>query len=216
MVSIRNSCPESCLFRQINPQTSRRLRGAAFVPDDGPLGTEEFTRTPTAPDVSRDRKRGTSRLIGRNPARHPIIEHGWMPCLRASSMKGVKSLGEPCNLKACRPTVVPASGLTCGRPGRSFSRTGAISDEAVECWAAGLPEAPTLHLISLLGTKKDGKSEYSYYSFAAAMNTPESPHFKLGLIGASGRRGTVFTNTRQRMPAQTHFLRQTLTPSGRS
>lgn len=89
----------------------------------------------------------------------------------------MSSLGEPCNLRKCRSLGAPSAGVlfTCGRPGRSLGRTNPVSDEIVDCWVAGLPEAKTLHLLSLLGTKVDGKSEYRFYSFRGSHEHSTKP-----------------------------------------
>ena len=43
---------------------------------------------------------------------------------------------------------------------------------------AGLPDADPLHIVSLLGRKKDGYSEFSYYPFYSMMETDKSPTFQ--------------------------------------
>lgn len=66
----------------------------------------------------------------------------------------------------------PARFWTCARPGRTAdpkSRSRSVSDYDVSCWLLGvraLGEAarPTT-LISLLGEKEGGRSEFSFYSF---------------------------------------------------
>lgn len=92
----------------------------------------------------------------------------------------MKSIGEPCNLRRCKAVGTPHPGLlfTCGRPGRSLGRTGDVSDEVVDCWVAGLPEANTLHLVSLLGTKEDGSTEYCFYSFRGSHEHSAKPNFQ--------------------------------------
>jgi len=40
-----------------------------------------------------------------------------------------------------------------------------VSDEFVHSWVANLPGETCIALVSLLGTKTDGTSEYSFYSF---------------------------------------------------
>jgi hypothetical protein len=57
----------------------------------------------------------------------------------------------------------------------------------VDCWVAGLPEASTIHLISLLGTKEDGTSEYRFYSFRGSHESSAKPTFQWWL---DSRRGT--------------------------
>ncbi len=93
------------------------------------------------------------------------------------------SLGEPCNLRRCEPCgPTPVGALfTCGRPGRSVGRTVTVSDEIADCWVAGLPNANTLHLVSLLGTKNDGSSEYRFYSFRGSHECSRKPTFQAWL-----------------------------------
>jgi len=54
--------------------------------------------------------------------------------------------------------------FTCARPGRSKGRFGNIADLIVDKWVNGLP-GPKTAIISLLGNKSSGTSEYSFYSF---------------------------------------------------
>src|SRR5450759_4717724 len=74
--------------------------------------------------------------------------------------------------------------FTCARPGRSMGRKQAnISDECVLAWAAGLPtSAEETIIISLLGKKANGLSEFSYYSFRGGFerwqDRPNCPTFE--------------------------------------
>lgn len=92
----------------------------------------------------------------------------------------MKHTDEPCNLKQCKPIGAPQEAFlfTCGRPGRSLGRTTAVPDEMVDCWVAGLPQAGTLHVLSLLGEKEDGRSEYSFYSFRGSHERSAKPTFQ--------------------------------------
>src|SRR5947209_447721 len=55
---------------------------------------------------------------------------------------------------------------TCARPGRKVSATDPIPDSVVEAWVENLERlGPRPALISLLGRKPRGASEYSFYSF---------------------------------------------------
>ena len=54
---------------------------------------------------------------------------------------------------------------SCARPGRSKGPDGVVADSIVLDWLEGLPKGEKTTIISLLGTKPDGKSEYSFYSF---------------------------------------------------
>jgi hypothetical protein len=54
---------------------------------------------------------------------------------------------------------------TCARPGRSKGRDGPVSDSMVDTWVIGLPGKVEVVIVSLLGRKPDGESEFSFYSF---------------------------------------------------
>jgi len=75
---------------------------------------------------------------------------------------------------------------TCARPGRSLGRKQAqISDAVVDAWVAGIAKEiqfrPTgmpcssdkVVIISLLGRKPSGLSEFSYYSFRGGFDLPK-------------------------------------------
>jgi hypothetical protein len=59
---------------------------------------------------------------------------------------------------------------TCARPGRSLSKTEPVSDQIVHKWVKGLP-GPNTTIISLLGRKPDGMSEFSFYTFHSQVDT---------------------------------------------
>jgi len=84
---------------------------------------------------------------------------------------------EPSNLKVFQSRKEPFAArlFTAARPGRSLGRAiPKISDETVYAWARGLlPLSSQLHIISLLGTKPNGLSEYSYYSFRGSRGSLE-------------------------------------------
>src|SRR2546426_9699155 len=64
-------------------------------------------------------------------------------------------------------TAVPLWFFTYARPGRSgnpASKTAPVSDDLVHRWVLGLP-GPRTAIVSLLGRKPDGTSEFSFYSF---------------------------------------------------
>ena len=70
---------------------------------------------------------------------------------------------------------------TCARPGRSgnpSSRTASVTDKTVSAWVRGLPGS-NVAIISLLGKKPDGMSEYSFYSFSGGLDrqTDQKPRF---------------------------------------
>ncbi len=64
--------------------------------------------------------------------------------------------------------------FTCGRPGREKGpKALRVCDELVHNWVLGLQEycGPNLAIISLLGRKRDGSSEFSFYSFYGGSDT---------------------------------------------
>jgi len=100
----------------------------------------------------------------------------------------MKNIGEPCNLRRCKPEGTAQRGqlFTCGRPGRSLGRTASVPDESADCWVAGLPKANTVHLLSMLGTKEDGRSEYSFYTFRGSYENSRKPTFQTWLDSRHG------------------------------
>lgn len=89
--------------------------------------------------------------------------------------------GEPCSLKRCEPEGMSVEGrlFTCARPGRSLGSRAAVPDEIAESWVDSLPRANTVHLVSLLGRKEDGRSEYSFYTFRGGCEHPaDRPTFQ--------------------------------------
>ena len=62
---------------------------------------------------------------------------------------------------------------TCARPGRSSdptSRHAHVPDSVVSRWILSLPGPKTV-IISLLGAKPDGMSEYNFYSFSGGTDS---------------------------------------------
>jgi len=87
--------------------------------------------------------------------------------------------------KLCEWDVPPAISKngrlwTCGRPGRGVYGTEwkKIGDETVHMWVEGLPKAKVLHIVSLLGKKPDGRSEFWYYSFRSERERGVKPTFQ--------------------------------------
>jgi hypothetical protein len=64
----------------------------------------------------------------------------------------------------------PIGFYTCARPGRSNGSAQPVPDAIVHRWVKGLP-GPHTTIISLLGHKPDGKSEFSYYNFSGKHDT---------------------------------------------
>ena len=64
----------------------------------------------------------------------------------------------------------PAYLFTCGRLGREKSKNLAVPDDLVHRWVLGLRGSNTA-IVSLLGRKPDGTSEYSFNSFCGGCDT---------------------------------------------
>jgi hypothetical protein len=62
----------------------------------------------------------------------------------------------------------------------------------IDEWVTGLPKAEVLHIVSLLGQKKDGFSEYSYYPFRSAKEPGPKPNFQDWLNNRYGERFIVY------------------------
>ncbi len=76
---------------------------------------------------------------------------------------------EPCRLRRWRlpSSTVSAVFYTCARPGRSKGSKGKVPDKLLHDWMRGIPSGSNVVVVSLLGEKKDGTSEFSFYSFYA-------------------------------------------------
>ena len=119
---------------------------------------------------------------------------------------------EPINLSEWITTTgTPQRGclFTCGRPGRATfgTRRNLVGDETIDCWVKGLPEYEVLHIVSLLGEKKDGFSEFGYYPFRSSMEQGSKPTFQHWLDARYGRRFVVheFPTTDARPIQSAHF-----------
>lgn len=90
---------------------------------------------------------------------------------RGSAIKPLK----PYMLRRWRAATTPAySFFTCARPGRTGDATTKVQrvpDELVRRWVLGLP-GPKTAIVSLLGKKPDGLSEFSFYSFYGGFDLP--------------------------------------------
>jgi len=80
---------------------------------------------------------------------------------------------EPYRKRRWRKTGSPEriAFFTCARPGRSLGSTQHVSDDIVHKWVKGLP-GPHTAIISLLGRKPNGTSEFSFYTFCGKDDTP--------------------------------------------
>jgi hypothetical protein len=90
-------------------------------------------------------------------------------------MKSLKPL-KPYLRKRWRMGVSPNAQyfFTCARPGRTgdpATKHGRVPDDLVHRWVLGLP-SPNTAILSLLGRKPDGLSEYSFYSFHGGFDSP--------------------------------------------
>lgn len=98
---------------------------------------------------------------------------------------------EPRNLR--RWTTTSGRLFTCGRPGRGTYGTKAveIGEDTIDRWLTGLPEADPLHIVSLLGRKQGGMSEFSYYPFRSEQEGGQQPTFSKWLADRYGSRFVV-------------------------
>src|SRR4051794_20336659 len=90
---------------------------------------------------------------------------------------------EPINLREWKPLGgKPELGslFTCGRPGRGTFDTArtAVDEATIDRWVQGLPQVNLLHIISLLGRKRDGFSEFWYYPFKSCAESGAKPTFQ--------------------------------------
>jgi len=117
---------------------------------------------------------------------------------------------EPANLNEWKLVSKEKSSgrlFTCGRPGRAtFGRARRlIPVDVIDEWTRGLPSAETLNIVSLLGQKKDGFSEFTYYPFRSAKEDfPEKPTLETWLNQRHARRFIVHefpTTDAQGIPA---------------
>ena len=67
-----------------------------------------------------------------------------------------------------RCSTGPIPFFTCARPGRSKGNDQSVEDRLVEDWVRRLPGGTSTTVVSLLGRKPDGMSEFSFYSFCGA------------------------------------------------
>jgi hypothetical protein len=84
---------------------------------------------------------------------------------------------EPFRLFRWKPKQGNVDGqlYTCARPGRSHGRDiKQIPDIWVDAWVHGMPTCEKLFIVSLLGSKDDGMSEFSFYSFRSDLESPDT------------------------------------------
>jgi hypothetical protein len=99
---------------------------------------------------------------------------------------------EPNNLLRWR-TGTPGKVFTCGRPGRATHgpKIPAVNDEVLSQWVAGLPHYPVLHIVSLLGRKPSGQSEFAPYPFRSEYEASDKDTFQQWLAQRYPRRFVV-------------------------
>lgn len=107
-------------------------------------------------------------------------------------------MNEPINLREWKPLrSEEARGrlFTCGRPGRGTLEFGKkkilVDDDTINLWIRGLPEADVLHIVSLLGQKSNGDSEFLYYPFRSSNESESKPMFQKWINEQSERRFIV-------------------------
>lgn len=107
---------------------------------------------------------------------------------------------EPINFMEWRPVAVsPPRGrlFTCGRPGRASGLVKSrVDDDTIDLWVKGLwvkalPPTLVLHIVSLLGKKTTGISEFEYYPFRSARESVKKPTFQEWFDERYGRRFVV-------------------------
>jgi hypothetical protein len=62
----------------------------------------------------------------------------------------------------------------------------------IDTWVSALPKAEVLHIVSLLGQKKGGLSEFSYYPFRSSKEPGSKPSFQDWLNARYGERFIVY------------------------
>jgi hypothetical protein len=95
-------------------------------------------------------------------------------------MNALKAL-KPYNLRRWKVGIPPRHFFTCARPGRTgnpASKSAPVSDNPVHRWVVGLP-GPKTAIVSLLGRKPDGTSEFSFYSFHGGFDCQTDHHGSL-------------------------------------
>jgi hypothetical protein len=107
------------------------------------------------------------------------------------------AITEPINLREWKAPPdqpgLPGKLFTCGRPGRGTHGRAKVpvTETVIDQWASGLPKADVLHVVSLLGHKTSGLSEFSYYPFRAATEPGTKPTFEDWLNARYARRFVV-------------------------
>jgi hypothetical protein len=100
-------------------------------------------------------------------------------------------MGEPANLTEWNAT--PGRLFTCGRPGRAtYGREKRqIGNDTLDLWVGGMPTSEVVHIVSLLGRKTTGFSEFGYYPFRSSHEDGTKPTWQDWLDHRYGRRFIV-------------------------
>jgi hypothetical protein len=53
-----------------------------------------------------------------------------------------------------------------------------VPEDVIHSWVCGLPKADVVHIVSLLGWKKSGYSEFGYYPFRSSTEQESKPTFQ--------------------------------------
>ncbi len=117
---------------------------------------------------------------------------------------------EPINLTEWTATIGALQRgklYTCGRPGRAtFGRDKhPVDNHTIDLWVQGLPDSKVLHIVSLLGKKKGGFSEFGYYPFRSSKEIGNKPTFQEWLDDHYGPRFVVYeypTTDAQAIPSK--------------
>jgi len=101
--------------------------------------------------------------------------------------------------------------FTCARPGRSIGATASVPDSVVRDWVASLPSAQDINIVSLLGVRKNGESEFRYYTFRSETEQsqrPKDPTFQdwLNVRFGAGTYTVVEYPTQDYMPIPIEML----------
>lgn len=103
---------------------------------------------------------------------------------------------EPYNLREWTTRHGPQESgrlFTCGRPGRGTFGIDKVQvpRNVIDLWARGLPKTDLLHIVSLLGQKRDGLSEFWYYPFGSSTESDHKPTFEKWLNSRYAKRFVV-------------------------
>jgi hypothetical protein len=67
-----------------------------------------------------------------------------------------------------------------------------VGTEIIDLWEKGLPKADVVHIVSLLGKKRNGCSEFIYYPFQSSKESGTKPTFQAWLNARYEQRYVVY------------------------